>query len=266
MAPIPNAMTQPPIERRVHGRKPRNLMQRRADAELAQHTYRLELVGPAGALDWPSICANCGVDTHATMRVRKVFVRPRAYHRIPRYRRRIIAAMDVPYCAECEARHRALVPPRSFVGDAWRMLWPVLIPMFGSGWFFLLTLRIALEEQARGGLNAKYVWGMPALFGIIFVWCLVVAWFSSRAARVDRQTEITRACDFSDDVSWFWERERRIYALRNERFARGFADANARRLWTEDDDRRSSRIFTTSLAVLGVVAVVIWMGVVFAPL
>jgi len=257
-------MSHPSIERPGRSRAHRTRMQRRAAADLADHPYRLELVGTLRALDWPSICANCGASTDERLTVRKVFGRPRSfYRRYGTYRRQIVAAAHVPYCAECAARHRALVPARSVIGDMWRMLWPVLIPMAGAGYFLMLTLRIAFEEQARGGLNAKYVWGLPALFAFILLWCLVIAWWSSRAARVERQTEVTRACDFSDDVSWFWERERRIYALRDERFARAFADANARRVWTVDDDLRSHRIFVTGVAAAGVAGAAVWVFVVF---
>lgn len=257
-------MTHPAIERPTFNRKHRTQAQRRSDHELAAHAYRIELVGGPGALDWPSLCANCGAPAGDHLTVRKVFGRPRSFaRRYGTYRRHIVAAADVPYCADCAARHQALVPPRSLVGDLWRMLWPVLIPMAGAGWFLVLTLRIAFEEQSRGGLNAKYVWGLPALFGFILLWCLVIAWWSSRAARVERQTEITLACDFSDDVSWLWERERRIYALRDERFARAFADANADRAWSDDDDRRSHRIFTAGVATAGVVGVAVWAFVVF---
>ena len=257
-------MTHPAIERPTSNRKHRTQVQRRADHDLAAHAYRIELVGRPGALEWPSICAGCGADAGDRLTVRKVFGRPRAYHRrYGSYRRQIIAAADVPYCAQCAARHHALVPPRSLAGDLWRMLWPVLIPMLGAAWFLRLTLGIAFEEQARGGMNAKYVWGLPALFASILLWCLVIAWWSSRAARVERQTEVTLACDFSDDVSWFWERERRIYALRDERFARAFADANAGRVWTLDDDRRSRRTFMAGLTTVGVVAAAVWVFVVF---
>ena len=257
-------MTHPAIERPKFNRKHRTQAQRRADHDLAPHPYRIELVGRPGALQWPSICANCGAEGRDRLAVRKVFGRPRSYYRrYGAYRRQIIAKVDVPYCAECAARHRALVPTRSLIGDLWRMLWPVLIPMFGAAWFLKLTLGIAFEEQARGGMSAKYVWGLPALFAFILLWCLVIAWWSSRAVRVDKQTEVTLACDFSDDVSWFWERERRIYALRDERFARAFADANAGRVWTVDDDRRSHRIFTTGVTAVGVVGAAVWAFVVF---
>lgn len=257
-------MTSPAIERPKFNRRHRTQTQRRADHDLAPHAYRIELVGRPGSLDWPSICAHCGADAGERLTVRKVFGRPRAYaRRYATYRRHIVAAVDVPYCAECAARHRALVHPRSLVGDLWRMLWPVLIPMFGAAWFLKLTLGIAFEEQAHGGANAKYVWGMPALFAFILLWCVVIAWWSSRAARVDKQTEVTLSCDFSDDVSWFWERERHIYAIRDERFARSLAGANAGRAWTTDDDERSHRIFTTGAAAAGVVGVAVWALVVF---
>lgn len=257
-------MSDATIERPARYREHRTQLQRRAASALADHPYRLELVGAPGALDWPSLCANCGTDTDGWLTVRKVFGRPRSFNRrSTSFHRQIIAAAEVPYCADCAARHRALVPPRSLLGDLWRMLSPVLIPMFGFAWLLKLTFTIALDEQARGGMNAKYLWGLPALFALGLVWCLVIAWWSSRAARVEKQTEVTRACDFSDDVSWFWERERRIYALRNQQFAQALADANRGRTWVEDDDRRSHRTAMAAFTVAGVLGAAVWAFVVF---
>lgn len=257
-------MSDATIERPARYREHRTQLQRRAASSLADHPYRLELVGSPGALDWPSLCASCGADSDGRLIVRKVFGRPRSFNRrSTSFRRQIIATAEVPYCADCAARHRALVPPRSVVGDLWRMLWPVLIPMFGAGWFLMLTLRIALAEQSSGGVNAKYVWALPALFAFILLWCLVIAWWSSRAARVEKQTEVTLACDFSDDVSWFWERERRIYALRDQRFAQALADANRDRMWADDDDRRSHRTAMTAFTAAGAVGAAVWAYVVF---
>jgi hypothetical protein len=257
-------MSDATIERPARYREHRTQLQRRAASALADHSYRLELVGSPGALDWPTLCASCGTGTDSRLTVRKVFGRPRSFNRrSTSFRRQIIAAAEVPYCADCAARHRALVPPRSFLGDLWRMLWPVLIPMFGFGWFFKLTVGIALEEQSGGGTNAKYVWGLPVFFAFGLLWCLVIAWWSSRAARVEKQTEVTRACDFSDDVSWFWERERRIYALRDQRFAQALAEANRDRLWADDDDRRSHRTAMTAFTAAGVIGAAVWAYVVF---
>ena len=260
-------MTHPPIELPKFDRKYRNLYQHRADYDLARHSYRIELAGSLGSLAWPALCAGCGTDTDDRLTVRKVFNRPRSVRFTSRgFQRYVITAADVPYCIDCAARHRELVPTRTLLGDAWRMLWPVLITMIGAGWFLMLTLRIALEEEARGDLASRYIWGMPGLFAFILVWCVAIAWWSSRSIRVERQTDVTKACDFSDDVSRIWERERRIYAIRNERFARAFADANAGRAWTRDDDRRSWRVWSAVLAVGLVTAAVVWAVVVFAPL
>ena len=257
-------MTHPTIERPGRFRAHRTRLQRRAVADLADHPYRLELVGTLRTLAWPSICASCGTGTDGRLTVRKVFWRPRtAYQRPSRYRRQIVTAVEVPYCAECAARHRALVPPRSFAKDLWRMLWPVLIPIFGASYFLMLTFRIAVEEQSSGNLHAKYVWGLPGLFAFIILWCLMIGWFSSRADRVERQTEVTRACDFSDDVSWFFEPERRVYAMQNQSFAQAFGEANRDRVWSADDDLRSERRMMRSLAVAGVVGVAVWAFVVF---
>ena len=260
-------MTHPPIELPKFERKHRNLYQRRADRDLARHSYRVEMVGSLRAIVWPSLCADCGADTDDRLTVRKVFNRPRSVRYTSRgFQRYIITSADVPYCADCTARHRGLLAPRSLLGDAWRLLWPVLIPMAGAGFFLQLSFRIALAEERSGGLASRYIWGIPGLFAFILVWCVAIAWWSSRSARVDRQTDVTRACDFSDDVSRIWERERRVYALRNERFARALADANATRVWTADDDRRSSRIFDVVLVGGLLAAAVVWAIVVFAPL
>jgi hypothetical protein len=33
---------------------------------------------------------------------------------------------------------------------------------------------------------------------LIIVWCVVIAWYSSRALRVQKQSDVTKACDFGD--------------------------------------------------------------------
>jgi len=234
----------------------RSYLQKRAESRLAASQYRIEIVGALGALDWPSICANCGADTADRLTVKKVFGRPRSNTRRARYQRQVIQSAEVPYFGTCAARHRALTPPRSLIGDLWSILWPVLIPMIGAGWFFQLTLRMMFETPSTDPYS-KYAWGPPAFFGAIILWCLVISWYSSRALRVEKQSEVTQACDYSDDVSWLWERERRIYALRNERFARAFTSANASRSWSQNDDRRSHRLRGATYGVAAVVVAVV---------
>jgi hypothetical protein len=173
-------MTHPPIELPRFDRKHRSWLQRRADHDLARHAYRVELVGRLAGLAWPSLCACCGSETDDRFIVRKVFVRPRQRTRTRRgFQRQVIATAHVPYCSTCIDRHRALTPPRSLLGDLWSMLWPVLIPMLGAAWFFQLTLRLAFAEPSRSRTALVFVWGLPALFGFILIWCVASEWSRS---------------------------------------------------------------------------------------
>ena len=252
------------IERPARYGEHRTPMQRHAAAALADHPYRLELVGGLRALAWPSVCANCGAGTEWRYTVRKPFRRPRVGRR-RRYgvTRQTIVAAQIPYCRSCIERHRALTPSRSVARDVLGLFFnPMIIALLGSGYFFVVTLRIALGTPASDQ-NLKYVWGMPALFAGICVWTLAVTWWDTRVDRIEKQSDITRACDFSDDVSWFWERERRIYAMQNQSFAQALADANRDRVWNADDDRRSARRTRAGLALVGVVGAAVWAFVVF---
>ena len=75
---------------------------------------------------------------------------------------------------------------------------------------------------------------------------------------LEPQTDVTRSCDFSEDVSYFFERERRIYALINKAFAEALAALNAERAWTAADQSRSKKLALVAavltLAVVGGVA------------
>ena len=249
-------MASPAIGRGPIDHAHRSYLQKRAESRLAASQYRIELVGALGSLDWPSICASCGADTSDRLTVKKVFGRPRSNTHRARYQRQVIQSAEIPYCGTCVARHRALTPPRSLIGDMWSILWPVLIPMIGAGWFFQLTLRMMFETPSADPYS-KYAWGPPAFFGAIILWCLVISWYSSRALRVEKQSEVTQACDYSDDVSWLFERERRVYALRNERFAREFSAANNTRRWSADDDRRSHWIRGATYSVAAILIIVV---------
>ena len=59
--------------------------------------------------------------------------------------------------------------------------------------------------------------------------------------RVPPLTEITRACDFSDNVGFPFGR-RRFYAIRNPAFAQAFTAANQDRLWTDAIRKRDDWI------------------------
>ena len=249
-------MTSPTITRLTAGRANRSSLQQRADRGLADHPYRIELTGGLRSIAWPAICAHCGQSTRERLTVPKVFLRPRYRSRRRRgTSRHTVAAAEIPYCAVCAAQHRDLTPRRSTARNVLGIIFtPMLIPIVGSVIMGTIALR-AVQGMSPGEPYARLAWGLPALFLFICVWSLVCAWEMTRADRVERQSDVTLACDFSDDVSWFFERERRIYALRNEGFARALAEANPDRVWTPADDKRSGRL-SLVFAVVGIAVAV----------
>jgi hypothetical protein len=256
----------PTINRPNAGSRDRTFMQRNAERAIARHPHRLELRGSPRSLTWPSICANCGEPASERVTVRKAFRRPRrTSERAPRMTRFTIAAVPVPVCARCATQHRQSVQRESFIAQALSvLLTPLIIPIAGSAYFGVITLRSALEASPNEP-NSLYIWGLPALMLFCCVWSITVAWRTTQPDRIQPQTDVTLACDFSDDVSQFFEPQRRIYSLRNERFAQALADANRDRVWTADDDARSSRRTLVIFTVAGVVGVVVWLWVVVGP-
>ena len=259
-------MTSPTITRSNTERGDRTTLQRRAESQLTQHPYQLELSGAPRSLAWPSICANCAEPASERITVRKVFRRPRT----PSVRRRgmirhTIAAAKIPFCATCAERHRDITPRKGFVGNLFSvLLTPLIIPIVGSIVLGVISLRVVLDIDPALP-NARLAWGVPALMLFICVWSIVAAWRSTQPGRVDPQSEVTRACDFSDDVSRFLERERRIYAMRNRVFAEALAEANRDCVWTADHDRQSGRRALAVLAVAGAIGAAVWVWVVFGP-
>jgi len=88
---------------------------------------------------------------------------------------------------------------------------------------------------------------------------LLAMWRDTRRFRVPPQTEVTLACDFSDDISEAFEGERRVYAIRDEGFAEELAAANRDRAWTRAMRARSRRL-QLAVATVGVaLAVGYWL-------
>ena len=100
-------------------------------------------------------------------------------------------------------------------------------------------------------------WGLVALFAFIIVWTSVLWIRMTKPSRLEPQTDVTRACDFSGDVSQMFERERHIYSMQNEGFARAFEAANASARWTDEDQARSRRV----TPIVGAVFLLALMGI-----
>jgi len=216
--------------------------QRWAASALEQHPYWLELRGRPNELAWPRICANCGERAVEQIVVKKAF-RPRPRRHSPgAIRPYRIAGAPVPFCATCADEHRSTVDSPSMGMKIASMLFsPLMIPVVGSLWVASHVWDGTRKESltTKAGL---FGWGFFALMIASAAWSAFLIWQSTRTARLDPQTDVTLACDFSEDVSEFYERERRIYAMRNKTFAEAFASLNAAWVWTATDQARSKRL------------------------
>ena len=241
----------------------RFMAQRVAAQSLAPHSFRLELRGAPNDLAWPRICVYCGAGASEQITVRKAFGRRRGRRsRGSGFSDFKIASAPVPLCAACANEHRATVQRPSTLGAVFGFLvHPMIIPVIGAGFFLPITFKAARGLSLTDPAG-QMGWGLFALMLFIIVWTTVLWWRTTAPSRLEPQTEITRACDFSADVSQMFEGERRIYAMRNEAFAQAFEAANAERRWTEADQARSRRrasvlalVFLVGLAgIVGAIA------------
>ena len=257
------------------GRRPfyqgdRSELQLQAAKKLAVQPHRIELCGRPRSLVFPPVCAHCGAAATERIAVRKAFARPRyhgsgMYGRSVPYRGDIVTSAHVPFCGDCADRHRAVVQPISFMQRLRGfLLTPLLVPLAGTAYVFFKTMPDVGDVPSNASA-AWAAWGIPAVMAFGFLWCFFIAWVISRSSRIAQQTEITRACDFSDDVSRLFERRRHIYAVRDRSFFDAFAAANHDRVWTEQDDARSERRTRATIAAIVFAAVAVWLWVVLAP-
>jgi hypothetical protein len=129
---------------------------------------------------------------------------------------------------------------------------PLIIPVLGFIWLSSIFLR-EFGTTPIPDIGPFPGRGILVALAAALAWCVFVLWSSTATSRLDPQTEITRSCDFSEDVSGFLENERRIYALRDKSFADRLAAMNADRVWTAGDQTRSTKLQFV-IAVLMLVA------------
>lgn len=223
-----------------------------AEGNLTTQPYSLELRGSPNDLSWPTVCAGCGDAAVEQIEVKKAF-RPRPRRRggnwggfLQPYR---IASAPIPFCGRCVAEHHATVKRPSTAKKLMSfLLTPLVIPVVGSAW---VMSKVYPAMEGATGPGALIGWGLFALMAANMVWCTFLMWQTSRASRLDPLTNTTRACDFSEDVSEFYEKERRIYAIKTKAFAESFAALNRDRVWTRTDQSRSMKLsFVVAVGML----------------
>jgi hypothetical protein len=196
---------------------------------LTDNPHRVELSGRPEELVWPDVCPNCGAEASESIRIEKVFFRAHQFSDDPSYH--VITGMDVPFCDSCAGRHLVEEPGMTPLQRRMSTLMsPHAIPMSFSALAALFCLKEALAHPAD-------TTGLAVMGGMALVFLLISygSWRASRTAtrrlRIPAQTSVTLAFDFSDDLSEIFDESRRLYAIRNERFATEFESLNRDRVW-----------------------------------
>jgi hypothetical protein len=225
--------------------------QEAAEAALVQYPYWLELRGKPNELAWPAMCANCGEPSSERVTVKKAFRNWQGdedgSNGIIGY---TIVAARIPLCAACAGQHYRSVKRVSPTQALSTFLFtPAHVSTVGFSVLLVAVVSILFrgrfpEAGLRFGLGIIGV----LLFGLL--WSVVLAWLITRRHRLEPQTEMSRAVDFSEDLSDAFERARHIYSFRSFQFAQAFSLANRDRHWTADDQSRMRRNSTIVVIIM----------------
>jgi hypothetical protein len=250
----------------AHDRAPMSVkrFQPQTDASgLVEHPHRCTLRGEPESLAFPPLCASCGGTAATRIGYSKVFTRSHSDSPTEH----VVTSVEVPFCADCAARHRAevQVPTRlsqvlsSFAtGDMLGALFPAL----GAAFFGY----VGIGDLLRGSswMRAAGPLGFAAFLALIAWYQRRHVWRDTLHLRVVPQTDVTRAFDFSDNVAPAFEPPRFACTMRNAGFAAAFATLNADRAWVahspqaKADRRRAKRSFWLIGAVVLALALFGW--------
>lgn len=211
------------------------------------------LIGSHHHVAWPPLCPACGAAASTHIDVAKIFGRRSRYGNHAYYR--FIVRQRIPFCRSCADRHHQLatrVP--SVVGSFFRT--PAVLSFIGAVAVAVILSMIVLQGGEGVGPGGR----LYALGGIVLLvgFGVFITAREARFLRVPPLTEITRACDFSDNVGFPFGR-RRFYAIHNPAFASAFTRANQDRLWTDAIRKRDDRISGIVFVVLIVAALIVWL-------
>jgi hypothetical protein len=211
------------------------------------------LIGSHRRVAWPPLCPACGAPAAKHIEIARIFGRRTRYGGHGSYR--FIVRMRIPFCRSCADRHEQLVTPvRSVIGSFFRT--PAVLSFIGAAAVAVILSMIFLQSGEGVSQSAR----LYALGGIALLvgTGIFIAAREARFLRVPSPTEITRACDFSDNVGFPFGR-RRFYAIHNAAFADAFTRANHDRLWTDAIRKRDEWISGIVFVVLIVAALIAWL-------
>lgn len=244
----------------------------------------VEVVGPLRHARFPALCVRCAAPADRALPVRKLFWHDGgenggSYH--------YVATVAAPACAGCIGAHeRELRPIPAEVKRRLLRGWlvaalPFAVPLAVCTWLLAVLGPNLLEALAERDPASAAVWGAAcgffALLWLMFLrlvmqggWPMILAPGGSAPAYAQAErgplgsrfvvpaepTSLTRALDFTDDVSRLFEGERHRFSFRNREVAAGFAELNAHREW----DPASPRAQLAARARLGLVVAAVALG------
>ncbi|MCS6938719.1 MAG: hypothetical protein NZM94_05570 [Roseiflexus sp.] len=219
-------------------------------------------------LTLPPRCPACGAAAGVPLRVERVFARERRRRGIIADTARgvttfHVAAINVPFCTACAARHMAeraaTEAPPSPLRTTVAMYGVVALIALAAA----LVFGVFIWNELAGGWRPTLTFAASIAAG-----CTVFAgWFFVQAVNVWRAsitlppTSITAAFDFGDRQTRRFEPEWREYRLRHAGYARAFIQANAARLWDDEGPQaiRAARLrrIADSLRIVAAAALVV---------
>lgn len=211
------------------------------------------LIGSHRRVQWPPLCPACGAPASTHLDVAKAFARW-SRHRGRSYYRSIVR-QRIPFCRSCADRHQQLVTPvPSVLGSFFRT--PALLSFIGAVAVAGILSMIFLQGGEGLSPGAR-LYALGGILALVVIGTAITA-VEARFLRVPPLTEVTRACDFSDNLGFPFGR-RRLYAIRHPAFAEAFTRMNHDRLWTEAIRKRDAWVSGIAFVVLIGAALIAWI-------
>jgi hypothetical protein len=211
------------------------------------------LIGSHRRIVWPPMCPACGGPASSHINVARIFGRRSQHGGFAAYR--FIVRMTIPFCQSCVSRHQQqLQTVPSAIGSFFRT--PGVLSFIGAVAVAVILWWVFVQDAEGVSRDARLyaISGIIALVGLgIFITAR-----EARFLRVPPLTEVTSACDFSDNLGFPFGR-RRFYAIRNRAFADAFVRANHDRLWTDAIRKRDAWVSGVAGLVLIIAALIAWL-------
>jgi hypothetical protein len=204
----------------------------------------IELAARLHELAMPAVCINCGGTAAERSFIERVIEHQHS-DSPTRYSVERVAVPFCPLCLDLHRREQRVTPPLTRIA----MMYKSSV-MYGA----TCQAALALFFLTRGNTVTTVVAAFLFLLAAI---CARIAFNETRYAAVSPATSVSGAFRIGDDASSMFEPERRLYTMRNPRFAEAFIAVNRERIWdpASPQAQRAANKRSFAIAVFIVLAV-----------